>query len=115
MTDMTKQALSIANDRTELAERLTALRPHLIGFGWAVVSVGLFTGIWEICWALGLSDPRLLPPPHIFLGNILEQGKYFNTAQTWQIGIADGGAASPAMSVLYTILSSTGRVLAGLA
>ena len=62
-----------------------------------------------------MTDPRLLPPPHIFLGNILEQGKYFNTAQTWQIGIADGGAASPAMSVLYTILSSTGRVLAGLA
>lgn len=112
---MTKEAIPIVNYRPELTERFAAFRPHLVNFGWSIISIGLFAGIWEVCWALGLTDPRLLPPPHIFLGNILEQGKYFNTAQTWQIGVADGGAASPAMSVLYTILSSTGRVLAGLA
>ena len=38
------------------------------------------------CWAIGWADPKLLPPPHIFLGNIAEQGKFFNTATRWQIG-----------------------------
>jgi NitT/TauT family transport system permease protein len=82
--------------------------------GWTVLSVGLFAGIWEVCWALGVSDARLLPPPHIFLGSILEQAKFFNTAQTWQMGAPGDNTTSPAMSVLITILSSTARVLAGL-
>ena len=49
----------------------------------------LFAGIWELCWALGWADPKLLPPPHIFLGNIAEQAKFFNTATRWQIGTVD--------------------------
>ncbi len=89
-------------------------RPFLEKAGWTLFSVGIFAGIWEICWALGVSDARLLPPPHIFLGNIMEQARYFNTAQTWQMGSPGGAVTSPAMSVLITILSSTGRVLAGL-
>ncbi|OWY58845.1 hypothetical protein B7486_77780, partial [cyanobacterium TDX16] len=47
---------------------------------WACLSVGLFAGIWELCWALGWADPKLLPPPHIFLSDFSEQGKFFNTA-----------------------------------
>ncbi|HXO02548.1 MAG TPA: hypothetical protein VN900_10860, partial [Stellaceae bacterium] len=35
---------------------------------WTAASLGLFAGIWEACWALGWADPKLLPPPHIFLG-----------------------------------------------
>ena len=34
---------------------------------WTVLSVSLFAGIWEICWAMGWADPQLLPPPHICL------------------------------------------------
>ena len=40
---------------------------------WPCLSVGLFAGIWELCWALGWADPQLLPPPHIFLGDIVDQ------------------------------------------
>ncbi len=53
---------------------------------WTCLSVALFAGIWELCWALGWADPQLLPPPHIFLSNFGEQGKFFNTATRWQVG-----------------------------
>jgi len=81
---------------------------------WAVLSIGLFAGFWEACWALGISDARLLPPPHIFLGSLVDQAKFFNTAQRWQIG---AGAVPPPPAyeaVVITILSSAGRVVAGL-
>ncbi len=35
---------------------------------WGAASIGLFAGIWEVLWAIGWADPRLLPPPHIFIG-----------------------------------------------
>src|SRR5438094_4976622 len=62
---------------------------------WTVLSVGLFAGLWELCWALGWADPHLLPPPHIFLSNFAEQGKFFNTATRWQVGnsAAEGPSA----------------------
>ena len=80
---------------------------------WGALSIGLFAGLWEMCWALGWSDPKLLPPPHVFIGNIVDQAKFFNTVNRWQIGVG-GSGPSPAMAVLYTVLSSTGRVLSGL-
>lgn len=83
--------------------------------GWWFASVGLFAGIWELLWLMGITDPKLLPPPHIFLGDIAGQAKYFNTAQRWQIGTDASAGPSPAMAVLITILSSTLRVLSGLA
>jgi NitT/TauT family transport system permease protein len=82
--------------------------------GWMLVSVGCFAGLWELLWAFGLADAKLLPPPHIFLGNLAEQARFFNTAQRWQIGTGMNAGPSPAMAVLITVLASTGRVLAGL-
>jgi NitT/TauT family transport system permease protein len=82
--------------------------------GWAIVSVGLFAAIWELCWYLGWADPRLLPPPHVFLGDLTGQAKFFNTAQRWQVGVDANAGPSPAMAILITILSSTMRVFAGL-
>ena len=82
--------------------------------GWALLSIGLFGGIWEACWALGWADPRLLPPPHVFLGSIGDQAKFFNTVNRWQIGVGINAGPSPAVAVLYTVLASTGRVFAGL-
>jgi len=81
---------------------------------WGAASIGLFAGIWELLWAIGWADPRLLPPPHIFLGSIADQAKFFNTVSRWQIGTAQADTPSPVMAVVYTILSTTGRVFAGL-
>ena len=78
------------------------------------LSVGLFAGIWELCWALGWSDEKLLPPPHIFLSNFTEQGKFFNTATRWQVGNAMGEGPSALESVLITVAATTMRVFVGL-
>jgi NitT/TauT family transport system permease protein len=74
----------------------------------------LFAGIWELCWALGWADEKLLPPPHIFLSNFAEQGKYFNTATRWQVGNAMGEGPSALESVLITVAATTMRVFVGL-
>ena len=82
--------------------------------GWTIVSVGLFALLWEFLWLIGLADPKLLPPPHIFMGDIPEQAQYFNTAQRWQIGSDPDAGPAPYEALLITMLSSTMRVLVGL-
>jgi NitT/TauT family transport system permease protein len=94
-----------------LRQRLPLALPRT---GWAVLSIGLFAGLWELLWAIGLADPRLLPPPHIFLGNFPEQLKFFNTAQRWQIGVGQNSGPLPLQALLLTIASTAMRVLAGL-
>ena len=81
---------------------------------WTCLSISLFAGIWELCWAMGWADPKLLPPPHIFLGNIAEQAKFFNTATRWQVGQAMNAGPTPWESVLITIGATTMRVFVGL-
>jgi NitT/TauT family transport system permease protein len=83
--------------------------------GWTVASVGLFAAIWELLWLIGWADPKLLPPPHVFLGDIPEQAKFFNTVNRWQMGVAADAGPSPTIAVLITVLATTLRVLAGLA
>ena len=36
------------------------LRALLSRCGWTLVSVGSFALLWELLWALGLADPKLL-------------------------------------------------------
>jgi NitT/TauT family transport system permease protein len=93
------------------AASIMAAAPSVL---WGAASIGLFAGIWEVLWALGWADARLLPPPHIFIGNITDQAKFFNTVNRWQIGAGQGGGTSPVLAVFYTILATTGRVFAGL-
>ena len=64
---------------------------------WGALSIGLFAGLWELCWAVGWADPKLLPPPHVFVGNIVDQAKFFNTVNRWQIGAGVSSGPSPAM------------------
>jgi NitT/TauT family transport system permease protein len=77
--------------------------------------VGLFAGLWEFLWYIGVADQRLLPPPHIFLGDFAGQAKNFNTAKRWEIGVDPNSGPTPLMAVIITMASSTMRVLAGLA
>jgi NitT/TauT family transport system permease protein len=81
---------------------------------WTCLSISLFAGLWELCWAMGWADEKLLPPPHIFLDNIGEQGKYFNTATRWQVGTSMTEGPSAFESVLITGAATTARVFVGL-
>lgn len=81
---------------------------------WTLLSIGLFAGLWELCWAMGWADPKLLPPPHIFMGNLAEQGKFFNTATRWQVGQSMGEGPSAFESVMITVGATTARVFTGL-
>ncbi|SJZ36177.1 NitT/TauT family transport system permease protein [Enhydrobacter aerosaccus] len=81
---------------------------------WTFLSIGLFAGLWEFCWAAGWADPKLLPPPHIFLGSIVEQAKFFNTATRWQVGQSMNAGPSAFESVMITVGATTMRVFVGL-
>lgn len=94
--------------------RRPSLPPWVGRVGWAVVSIGMFCGIWEVLWAIGWADPRLLPPPHVFLGNIAGQAKFFNTISRWQVGAGMDAGPPPALAVVYTAGATIGRVLSGL-
>ncbi len=93
----------------------SAWRARLARIGWGIVSVGLFAGLWEVLWLVGWADARLLPPPHVFLGNIPDQARFFNTATRWQVGMSMNSGPSPFQSVGITVAATAMRVFAGLA
>lgn len=90
------------------------LRNILTSVGWGVASIGLFAGIWELTWAMGWTDPRLLPPPHIFLGNIPDQLQFFNTSTRWVVGAAQTEGPSGLHSLFTTVAATMMRVISGL-
>lgn len=90
------------------------LRNILPKIGWTIVSVGAFCLLWEVLWAIGWADPKLLPPPHVFLGDFADQAKYFNTAQRWAIGVSAASGPSPWEAVFITVVSSAMRVFIGI-
>ena len=106
--------MSAALDTPGLALRRPTLPPWVGRIGWAIASIGMFSGIWEVLWAVGWADPRLLPPPHVFLGSIADQAKFFNTISRWQVGAGMDAGPPPALAVVYTAAATIGRVLSGL-
>lgn len=106
--------MSAALDTPGLALRRPSLPAWVGRTGWAAASIGMFAGIWEVLWALGWADPRLLPPPHVFLGSIADQAKFFNTISRWQVGAGMDAGPPPALAVVYTAAATIGRVLSGL-
>ena len=77
---------------------------------WWIASVALFAGIWEFCWYMTWANPMLLPPPHIFLQDILLVGKLFD--KSTRLGNPTAGLI--AWTVAKTIGASTMRVIVGL-
>ena len=106
--------MSAALHAPTVALRRPSLPPWVGKVGWAVVSIGMFCAIWEVLWAIGWADPRLLPPPHVFLGSIASQAKYFNTISRWQVGAGMDAGPPPALAVVYTAGATIGRVVSGL-
>ncbi|MDB5761061.1 MAG: binding-protein-dependent transport system inner rane protein [Herminiimonas sp.] len=85
-------------------------RDLAVTIGWWVLSVGIFTSVWELCWYMGWADPLLMPPPHIFLSNLPEQFRFFDLGNT----IGSEGSGASFLGVLAVILWTTMRVLVGL-
>lgn len=108
-----------AAEKTTAAPAASMSRPSfrlapegpLSGLLWGLASVGLFAGIWELCWALGWANPMLLPPPHIFLNDFFAQGRFFDRSTR----IGNPTSIEITVAVLKTVGISTLRVLAGLA
>ncbi len=100
-----------AHERRDLPVPLTNA---IVRIFWGIVSVGFFALTWELLWYLGITDPKLLPPPHVFLGNMAEQATNFNTAQRWQIGADASAGPTPWEAVLITVAASAGRVFLGI-
>lgn len=83
--------------------------PRLVSAaGWYMASIALFAALWELAWAVGWADPMLVPPPHLFMGDLAGQASSFSGA-----GIGEEGP-SPFMGVATTVASTVLRVLAGL-
>ncbi|UHD43789.1 hypothetical protein LUX29_11810 [Aureimonas altamirensis] len=90
---------------------LTRPASILSTIGWAILSIGLFAGLWELAWAMGWADPLLLPPPHLFLSNFERTLSFFSNRN--QIGVAASGGGIGGL--LTTSLYTTLRVVCGLA
>src|SRR6202047_4015576 len=103
MAQVTAPATGIKPVEARLWQRSARLRAAAVRAApsvlWSCLSVGLFAGIWEACWAFGWADPKLLPPPHVFLGDIVDQAKFFNTVSRWQVGSGQTEPPPPGLAV----------------
>ena len=78
---------------------------------WWLISVGLFIGLWELTFALGLYSAKILPPPHIFLPSFPEQAIHFDSGAKLA---GEELASNPLTPVLLTCWKTITRVVLGL-
>lgn len=78
---------------------------------WWVLSIGLFIGLWEFTFAMGLYSAQTLPPPHVFIADLPNQIQHFDFGR---INAGDAIAANPLMAVVSTSTATILRVMAGL-
>ncbi len=78
---------------------------------WWIASVGLFAGVWELCWWFNWLNPMLLPPPHMFLQDLLYQGRFFDRSTR----VGTHSDITIILTVISVTLASSARVLVGLA
>jgi NitT/TauT family transport system permease protein len=101
-------SVTVADAPAAVRRTPSRMRRTVAATGWWLASVALFGGLWELAWALGWADPKLLPPPHIFLADFAAMGKFFDSST---IGVAQ---SAPFVAVATTILATVIRVLVGL-
>ncbi len=80
-------------------------------FLWWFLSIGLFVGLWELTFAMGLYSARTLPPPHIFFADFPNQVQHFDMSR---LNAGEAAAASPLEAIVATSSSTIMRVVAGL-
>ena len=78
---------------------------------WWLLSVGLFFGVWELTYAMGLYSARFLPPPHIFLADFPNQIQHFDSSN---INAGEEVESNAVVAILRTSLHLVQRVMAGL-
>ena len=77
---------------------------------WSIASVALFAGIWEFCWYMRWANPMLMPPPHVFLQDVLFVGKLFDKSTR----LGNPSDIEIVLTILKTIGATTMRVIIGL-
>ena len=78
---------------------------------WWFISIGLFIGLWELTFAMGLYSAKFLPPPHIFLGDLPNQLQHFDFSKA---NPGEKPASTHFHAVAKTISATVMRVGAGL-
>lgn len=81
---------------------------RLASLGYGILSVSLLVAVWEAAYFLGLINPMLMPPPHVFLQEIANQDNFFSLSAGGEGRVGGNFIALPA------IFGSVTRVLTGL-
>jgi len=88
-----------------------SIKDRVTDFVWWCISIGLFVGIWELTFSMGLYSAKFLPPPHIFLGDIPNQLQHFDFSKS---NAGEKAASSHYHAVAKTISATVIRVITGL-
>jgi NitT/TauT family transport system permease protein len=78
---------------------------------WWILSIGLFLGLWELTYALGLYSERILPPPHIVVADAPQQAQHFDMSR---MNAGEEPAPTVFHAIVETSMATVTRVVAGL-